>query len=132
MLAKVMPGEFDRSLTSTALTATWGISGIFFLGIVWMIGITWWMSRPDRFEPPSEITSACAISHDVSQFFEGRRHIYGFRNRAFADAFERANEARVWTERDQALMWKEWLVAAILLIVVFGGGRVLLWLHEGR
>jgi hypothetical protein len=132
MLAKVMPGEFDRSLTSTALTATWGISGIFFLGIVWMIGVTWWMSRPDRFEPPSEITSACAISHDVSQFFEGRRHIYGFRNRAFADAFERANEARVWTERDQALMWKKWLVAAILLIVVFGGGRVLLWLHEGR
>lgn len=132
LLAKVMPSEFDPSVTSTALMASWGISGIFLFGIVWMIGITWWMSRPDRFEPPSEITSACAISHDVSEFFEGRRHVYGFRNQAFADAFERANQARVWTEQDQARMWKKSLVATILLIVVFGGGRLLLWWYERR
>jgi len=90
------------------------------------------MSRPDRFEPPSEITSACAISFDISQFFEGRRHLYGFRNQAFADAFERANQAQVWTEQDQARMWKKWLVATILLIVVLGGGRLLLWWYQGR
>ena len=52
---------------------------IFVFGIIWTIGITWWMSRPDRFEPPSEITSACAISHDVSEFFERRRHLLHLR-----------------------------------------------------
>jgi hypothetical protein len=90
------------------------------------------MSRPDRFEPPSENTSACAISCDVSQIFEGPRHLYGFRNQAFADAFRRVNEARVWTERDQGRMWKKFLVVAILLIVIVGGARMLLWLYEGR
>ena len=132
LLAMVIPGEFDPPVASTGLMATWGISGIFFFGLVWTIGITWWMSRPDRFEPPSEITSACAISRDISQFFEGRRHLYGFRNRAFADAFERLNQARVWTEDDQARMWRKWLVVTILLIVLFGGGRMLLWYYEGR
>ena len=84
------------------------------------------------FEPPSEITSACTISYDISQFFEGRRHLYGFRNQAFADAFRRVNEARVWTERDQGRMWKKFLVVTILLIVVVGGARFLLWYYEGR
>lgn len=132
LLVMVLPGEIDPPLTSAGLMATWGLSAIFFLGIVWTIGITWWMSRPDRFEPRSEITSACAISQDVSEFFEGRRHLYGFRNQAFADAFERANQARVWTERDQSRMWKKSLIATILLIVVFGGGRLLLWYYQGR
>jgi hypothetical protein len=128
----VVPSKLDPPSTSTGLLATWGLSGIFLSGIVWMIVITWWMSRPDRFEPLSEITSACAISHDVSQFFEGRRHLYGFRNQAFADAFERANHARVWTERDQSRMWKKSLVATVLLILLFGGGRLLLWYYQGR
>ena len=126
LLVMVGPGELDSSMTSTATLATWGLSGIFLFGMVWAIAITWWMSRPDRFEPPSEITSACSISRDISQFFEGRRHLYGFRNRESAKAFERANHARVWTERDQALMWKKWLVATLLLIAVLGGGRLLL------
>jgi len=132
LLTMVMPSEFDPSAPPAALIASWGLSGIFMFGIVWTIGITWWMSRPDRFEPLSEITSACAISHDVSQFFERRRHLYGFRNQAFADAFELANQARVWTEQDQARMWKKSLVATILLILLFGGGRLLLWYYEGR
>jgi hypothetical protein len=99
---------------------------------VWTIAITWWMSRPDRFERQSEITSACAISHDLGQFFEGRRHLYGLRNQAFAQALERANQARLWTERDQARMWKKSLAATILLIVILGGARLLLWYYEGR
>jgi len=131
-LVMFLPPEWVLPATRTELLATWGISGLMLLGIVWTIGITWWLSRPDRFEPRSEITSACAISHDVSLFFEGRRHLYGFRNEAFAGAFERANQARIWTERDQALMWKKSLAALIVLIVVFGGGRLLLWYTEGR
>jgi len=132
LLAMVLPSTRDPSLTSTGLMAGWGIIAIFIFGIVWTIAITWWMSRPDRFEPPSEITSACAISHDVSEFFEGRRHVYGFLNQAFADAFERVNQRRVWTEGDQARMWKKSLVATILLIVVIGGARFLLWYYQGR
>jgi hypothetical protein len=112
--------------------ATWGLPALAASGIAWMVCYTWWISRPDRFEPPSEVTSACKISHDVSLFFEGRRHIFGFRNTVFADAFERANQARVWTGRDQARMWTKSLVATILLIVVLGGARLLLWYYEGR
>jgi hypothetical protein len=132
LLAMVLPSELDPSLTSTARMASWGLSGIFIFGIVWIIGITWWMSRPDRFEPRSEITSACTISQDVGEFFEGHRHLYGFRNQAFAEAFERLNQSRVWSERDQSRMWKKSLVATIVLIAVIGGARLLLWYYEGR
>jgi len=132
LLAMVVPGELDTTLAPTARTAAWGLIALFVFGIMWTIAITWWMSRPDRFEPPSEVTSACAVSNDLAQFFEGRRHLYGFRNQAFAQAFERANQARLWTERDQAHMWKKSLAATILLIVMIGGARVLLWYYEGR
>src|SRR5262245_48503699 len=132
LLVMTLPTELDPPRSSTGLLATWGLPGIFALGIVWMIGITWWMSRPHRFEPRSEITSACDIIQDLGQFFEGRRHLYGFRNRAFADAFERSNQARVWTARDQTRMWKKSLVVTIALIVVIGGARLLLWYYEGR
>jgi len=132
LLVATLPNELDPALISTGSLSTWGISGICVFGIVWIIGITWWKSRPDRFEPLSEITSACAISQNLSEFFERPRHLYGFRNQAFADAFGRLNQARVWTERDQARMWKKWSVATILLILVFGGARLLLWYYEGR
>ncbi|HEY7188548.1 MAG TPA: hypothetical protein VH436_18450 [Vicinamibacterales bacterium] len=131
LLANVLPDVLDTPLTSRGGLTAWGLIGVFVLGIVWTIAVTWWMSRPDRFEPRSEITSACAVSHDLSQLFEGRRHLYGFRNQAFADAFTRANEARVWTDRDQSRMWTTSLVT-ILLIVIVGGARALLWYYEGR
>jgi hypothetical protein len=132
LLANVLPSNLGTPLLSRSGMAAWGLAGIFAAGIAWIVAVTWWMSRPDRFEPPSEITSACSISYDISQFFEGRRHLYGFRNQAFADAFRRANEARVWTERDQTRMWKKFLAVATLLIVVVGGARLLLWYYEGR
>jgi len=132
LLTIVLRSELDSPLTSAGRLGAWGVSGIFMFGIAWMIGLTWWMSRPDRFEPLSEITSACAISQDVGDFFEGRRHLYGFRNQAFAEAFQRLNQARVWTERDQARMWKKSLAVTILLIVLIGGARLLLWYYEGR
>lgn len=132
VLAMTLPSALHVPLMSSGGSVAWGIPGVCLLGIVWTIGVTWWMTRPNRFEPQSEITSACAISHDVSQFFEGRRHIYAFRNQTFADAFERANASRVWTERDQSRMWKKSAVVTILLIVVIGGARLLLWYYEGR
>jgi hypothetical protein len=132
LLANLLPSGLETPLMSKGALTAWGLPGIFTLGIVWIIAVTWWMSRPDRFEPPSEITSACAVSHDLSHFFEGRRHLYGFRNQVFADAFSRANDARLWTAGDQARMWRKWLVVTILLIVMVGGARILLWYYEGR
>src|SRR5262245_8500891 len=132
LLANVLPSVLDTPLTSTGGMTAWGLVGVFALGIVWTVAVTWWMSRPDRFEPPSEVTSACAVSHDLSQFFEGRRHLYGFRNQVFADALTRVNQMRLWTEGDQTRMWKKSLAATILLIVIFGGARALLWYYEGR
>jgi hypothetical protein len=132
LLANLVPTVGDTPLTPGGDLTAWGMSGLAALGIVWMVAVTWWMSRPDRFEPPSEITAACAVSHDLSQFFEGRRHLYGFRNQVFADAFTRANQARVWTAGDQTRMWKKWAAATILLIVIVGGARLALWYYEGR
>ena len=132
LLAMTLPSVIDTPLASSGGQVAWGLTGVFVFGMVWTIAITWWMSRPDRFEPRSDITSACAISNDISQFFEGRRHIYAFRNQTFADAFERLNQPRIWTERDQARMWKKSLVATILLIAVIGIARLLLWYYEGR
>ena len=132
LLTLVLPGVREMPLTSTGERVAWGLVGIFVFGMAWTIGVTWWMSRPDRFEPRTEVTASCIVSQDVAQFFEGRRHIYGFRNQTFANAFEQANTTRIWTQRDQARMWKTSTVVTILLIVVFGGARLLLWYYEGR
>jgi hypothetical protein len=132
LLAMALPSVLETPIASPGGKVAWGLLGVFIFGIVWTIGVTWWMSRPDRFEPRSEVTMACAISHDVAQFFEGRRHVYGFRNQPFGEAFERTNQARIWTEREQARMWKTSLVAAILLIAALGGARLLLWYYQGR
>ena len=123
LLAMVLPDVLGTPLASPGAKMAWGIVAVFVLGIAWTIGVTWWMTRPDRFEPRTEITAACAISYDISQFFERRRHMYGFRNQRFADAFERANQAR---------MWKRSAVATIALIIVVGGARLLLWYYEGK
>ena len=132
LLALVLPSVLEVPLSSTGGRVAWGLVGIFVFGMVWTIGVTWWMSRPDRFEPRTDVTAACAVSQNVGQFFEGRRHIYGFRNQMFATAFERANGARMWTEHDQSRMWKKSTVVTILLIIVIGGARLLLWYYEGR
>jgi hypothetical protein len=135
LLALTLPSVLTMPLTTTegkVAWQAWAFPGIFVFGLVWTVCVTWLMTRPDRFEPRTEITLACDFSHDVSQFFEGRRHIYAFRNGTFAAAFERANQARIWTASDQSRMWRKSLVATILLIVVIGGARLLLWYYEGR
>lgn len=132
LLALVLPGVVDIPVWSPAGRVAWGLIGVCVFGIVWTIVVTWWMTRPDRFEPRTEVTDACTVSDDIAQVFEGRRHIYGFRNQAFATAFERANQSRIWTERDQARMWRKSFVFTIVVIVIVGGARLLLWYYEGR
>jgi hypothetical protein len=121
-----------QELLSSGDAGGWWLIGVPTFGTLWTIAITWWMSRPDRFEPPSEITAACSISRDVGQFYEGSRHVYGFHNQAFADAFTRANQDRRWIAGDQARMWNTSLVAAVLLLGGLGVARLLLWYFQGR
>lgn len=132
LLAMFLPDVLDTPIDSPGGKVAWGLAGVFAFGIVWTVTITWWMTRPDRFEPRTDITSACLVSHNVAQLFEERRHIYGFRNQTFAQAFERANQARLWTEHDQARMWKKSLVVTALLIAVIVVARLLLWFYQGR
>ena len=132
LLALVLPSVWEVPLGSTSGPVAWGLIAVFVFGMVWTISVTWWMSRPDRFEPRTDVTASCIVSQDVGQFFEGRRHMYGFRNQTFATAFEQANAGRVWSERDQSRMWKKSTVVTIVLIVVVGGARLLLWYYEGR
>jgi hypothetical protein len=68
LLAMALPSVLETPIASPGGKVAWGLLGVFIFGIVWTIGVTWWMSRPDRFEPRSEVTMACAISHDVAQF----------------------------------------------------------------
>ena len=131
LLGMVGPGLVVEALSSFDRVA-WAFLGVPVFGIVWTIAITWWMTRPNRFEPRTEITQACDISPDTSLFYEQRRHIYAFRNQAFAQAFERANQARVWTAGDQVRMQKTWAVVAALVLVGLVAGRALLWYSTGR
>lgn len=112
----------------------WGLPAIFVAGMAWTIGVTWMISRPDRFEPRTEVSLACDVSHSVGQglFFEGRRFVYGFRNKTFADAFEQANASYRWTEQDQARMSKRSGLLAILFLAVLVGARLALWYVEGK
>ena len=50
-----------------------------------------------RVPPLTDITSACDFSDNVGFPF-GRRRFYAIRNPAFADAFSRANQHRLWTD----------------------------------
>src|SRR5215510_1769713 len=47
LLANVLPGVLDTPLTSRSDPTAWGMVGLFALGIVWIVAVTWWMSRPD-------------------------------------------------------------------------------------
>lgn len=132
LLSIVLRSGPDPSTASSGGRVAWGLAGMLAAGIAWTIGVTWWMTRPSRFEPRTDITSACAISNNVGQFLAARRHIYGFRNDIFADAFARANQSAVWTARDQARMWRTTLVVTVLIIGLVGAGRVLLWYYEGE
>ena len=132
LLWMTRPSVLAMPADRTAALAAWGLPAIFVLGMLWTIGVTWWMSRPDRFEPRTETSLACDISHDVSEFFDRRRYVYGFRNKTFADAFERANHDRVWTNRDRKRMLKRSTLAAVLFLGGLIIARLLLWYSQGR
>jgi hypothetical protein len=104
------------------------------LALLFAIGLAFWYTRPDRFEPRSDMTNACAcdFSKNVSMEFGRKRHIYSIRNKAFADAFIAANRDRVWTREDQER--SSWRMG--YLGIVFLGGliiaRLLMWYYTGK
>jgi hypothetical protein len=102
------------------------------LALLLAICLAFWYTRPDRFEPRSDITNACDFSTNVSMDFGPERHIYSLRNEAFADAFISANRDRVWTREDQVR--NSWRTA--YLGVIFLGGlviaRLLVWYYTGK
>lgn len=102
------------------------------LALLIAIFLAFWYTRPDRFEPQSDITKSCDFSTNVSLEFTGQRHIYSLRNKAFADAFIAANRDRVWTREDQVRSsWRTAYLGAIFL----GGlviARLLMWYYTGK
>jgi len=130
LLTMVVPAALD--MTGSSAMATWGFAGVLLLGILWILGLTWWTTRPDRLEPRTEVTRACDFSDNVALAFERERHIYTMRNQAFADAMAEANRDRVWTESDQSRMRRTsgfvFLAILIVLIIV----RVWMWYHGSR
>jgi hypothetical protein len=132
LLGLVGPSLVAGLVASPTDRVGWAFLGVLVFGVARTIGITWWMTRPNRFEPRTEVTQACDISPDVGLFYEQRRHIYAFRNQRFAEAFERANQARVWTAGDQVRMQKTWLVVATVFLAALIAGRAWLWFSTGR
>jgi hypothetical protein len=132
LLVLVGPSLVAGVIRSPADKVGWSFLGVLVFGLVWTPAIVWWMTRPNRFEPRTEITQACDISPDVSLFYEQRRYIYAFRNQAFAEAFARANAARVWTAQDQARMQWTWGIVAGVLLVALVAARVVMWYVTGK
>ena len=99
-------------------------------GIVLLVGtgfvITAREARFLRVPALTEITRSCDFSDNLGYPF-GRRRLYAIRNGAFAAAFTRANQDRLWTEairrRDA---WISGIVLAVLLVAA-----VIAWLVRG-
>ena len=99
----------------------WGLFALMVFIIVWTTVLWWRMSARSRLEPQTDITRACDFSGDVSQMFEGERHIYALQNETFAQAFEAVNADRRWTEEDQARLRRLTPLYALAFLVVLGG-----------
>ena len=99
-------------------------------GIVLLVGFgVFTTAREARFlrvPAPTEITRACDFSENVGFPF-GRRRFYAIRNPAFADAFTRANQERLWTDairkrdaRISGIAFAVLLLAALIAWLVRG------------
>lgn len=120
------PAVKDLSLTEPTGRAGWGLFAIFAAGIAWCCGLWWRTTAPDRVERQTEITLACDFSRDVSEIFEGERHIYAIRSKALADALASANTDRAWTAKDQAHSRRYSWLYYLAVLVAFGIGVWLL------
>jgi hypothetical protein len=99
-------------------------------GIIALVGLGIFITAREarflRVPPLTEVTSACDFSDNLGFPF-GRRRFYAIRNRAFADAFVRANHDRLWT--DAIRKRDAWVsgVAGLVLIIA----ALIAWLVRG-
>ena len=100
------------------------------VGILSLVGVgTWITAREARFvrvPPLTEITRACDFSDNVGFPF-GRRRFYAIRNAAFAEAFTRLNEDRLWT--DAIRKRDEWISGIVVVVVLVAA--LIAWLVRG-
>lgn len=95
-------------------------------GIVLLVGfgvfITAREARFLRVPPLTEITRACDFSDNVGFPF-GRRRFYAIHNPAFASAFTRANQDRLWTDairkRDDRISGIVFVVLIVAALIVW-------------
>lgn len=102
------------------------------LALLFAIGLAFWYTRPDRFEPRSDITNACDFSKNVSMDFGRKRHIYSLRNKAFADAFIAANCDRIWTREDQKRSTWRVLCQGVIFLGALVVARLVMWYYTGK
>jgi hypothetical protein len=123
---------FLRISLPTALTTSpfaeggwiaWGLPALFLFIIVWTGFLLLRMTRERDIPAPTEITQACDFSGNVSQLFEGERHIYRLRNETFAQALAKLNPDRMWTDQDQASSRRRMHITSIALLALI----VLAW-----
>jgi len=90
-----------------------------FGGIVLLAGLGIFITAREarflRVPPLTDITSACDFSDSVGYPF-GRRRFYAIRNPAFADAFIRANQERLWT--DAIRKRDDWISGIVFVVLV--------------
>jgi len=102
------------------------------LALLLAIGLAFWYTRPDRFEPRTEITNACDFSKNVAMEIGSKRHIYSMRNQTFAEAFIAANRDRVWTREDQKRSSWRVLYQGMIFLGALIFARVLMWYFTGK
>jgi hypothetical protein len=124
---------FLRIVLPTAVTTSpfaeggwiaWGLPALFIFIILWTSFLLWRLAHERDMPPQTEITQACDFSGNVSQLFEGERHIYRLRNETFAQALAKLNPDRVWTDAEQAGSRRRMHVTAVVMLALI----VLAWI----
>ena len=133
LLWKIGPSARDvASATGAEWQLGWSLIGLLAFGVIWTPGIIWWMTRPDRLEPRTDVTRACDFSGNVAMPFERARHIFSLRNESFAAALAAVNRGRVWTAGDQSRSWNRSAVFAAVCLSILLAARLLLWIYTGK
>jgi hypothetical protein len=104
------------------LYALAGIASLVALGIF----LTASEARFARVPPLTEITRACDFSDNVG-FPIFRRRYYAIRDPAFAEAFTRANQDRLWT--DAIRKRDDWISGIVVVALIVAA--VIAWLARG-
>jgi len=123
ILTKVLPEALPLSPFATDGRVAWALTAVLTFACLWSLFLLWRVAIRRGVPPQTEITLACDFSEDVSQLFEGERHIYRMRNAAFAQGLATLNRDRVWTEQHQAGSRRRMHVTAIAGLAII----VLIW-----